>query len=74
MSEVLQFRDTTEKKMMRSIARQAEIALDVAGFRSYAYQRGNVGLSVDEIKMMGFMGWSLDHIDEVGRMYQEETR
>ena len=74
MSEVLQFRDSTEKKMMRSIARQAEIAKDVAGFSAYVYQRGNVGLSVDEIKMMGFMGWSMDRIDEVERMYQEELK
>ena len=74
MSEVLQFRDSPEKEWTRRISRQAEIALDTAGFSAYVYQRGNVGLSVDEIKMMGFMGWSMDRIDEVERMYQEELK
>lgn len=72
-AQILQMPDTTEKRMCRSMAALGLVAVDIAGYSAYVYQRES-GMSHSDLKLMGFMSWNDARIDAVEECYQQDLR
>ena len=71
MSNVVKISDAAKNRLARKMIELEQLAVDTAGYLSYAYQR-SIGLTPNELKRLSFCDWPAEKIDAVEAFYQGE--